>query len=76
MDPDTGFFSPIQDAEWLDLGYVGMEESEAVIAAERNEVSEVRVFRLPFRSAYRLDYKPERLNLAIVEDRVIRAAFF
>ena len=57
MDPDTGVFSPTEDAEGLDVGYLGMEESEAVTAAERNEVSEVRVIRLPFTSAYRLDYK-------------------
>lgn len=76
LRPDTGFFSPTEDPEWLDFGYVGMDEDEAVAAAEHDGIGEIRVFRLPFRSAYRLDYKPERLNFAITEGRVLRAAFF
>jgi hypothetical protein len=75
-DPDTGFFSPTDDPEWLDIGYSGMDETEAVAAAERKGVAEIRVFPLPFRSVYRKDYKRERLNLAIVGGRVIRAGFF
>ena len=75
-DPDTGFFSLNNDPEWRDIGYKGLDEAEAVAAAERKGVAEIQVFRLPFRSFYRLDYKPDRLNLAIVDGQVIRAAFF
>jgi len=71
---DTGFFSLTKDPEWPDIGYVGMDEDEAVAVAERGGIAEVRVVRLPFRSAFRLDRKPERLNLAISQGRVIRAA--
>jgi hypothetical protein len=74
-DDDTGFFSLTEGPEWLDIGYVGMDEGEAV-AAERDGIAEVRVVRLSLRSAFRLDHKPERLNLVIIEGRVIRAAFF
>ena len=75
-DPDTGFFGLTEDLEWSDIGYVGVDEDAAVEAAERHGIAEIRVFRLPFRSAYRLDHMPERLNLAISQGQVIRAAFF
>jgi hypothetical protein len=56
--------------------YVGMNAQEAVQAAEREGINEIRLIDLPFGSVFRLDYKPMRLNLAISEDAVIRAGLF
>ena len=78
--PDTGFFSLSDDPDWLDpelqRRYVGMREDRAASAAEQTGIrGEIRVLRLPFRSALSLDQKPDRLNFAVTEGRVIRAAF-
>ena len=78
-DP-AGFFRLAEDPERLDSElqerYVGMSAEEAASAAVRNGITEIRVFRLPVQSAYRLDHIPSRLNLAVVDGRVIRVAFF
>jgi hypothetical protein len=70
--------------QWLDgwftstkqQPYVAMTMREAVVAAEHNDVDEIRLILLPLRSDFPLDYQPNRLNLAGSEDRVIRAGFF
>jgi hypothetical protein len=53
-----------------------MSAEDAASAAVRDGITEVRVFRLPFDRAYRLDHIPNRLNLAVLDGRVIRVAFF
>jgi hypothetical protein len=53
-----------------------MSAEEAASGAVRDGITEIRVFRLPLQSAYRLDHIPNRLNLAVVDGRVIRVAFF
>ncbi len=55
---------------------VGMDKDDAIAAAERDEIIEIRVISTPLPQAIRLDDIPSRLNLAVPEDRAIRAAFF
>jgi hypothetical protein len=78
-DP-AGFFSPAQDPDRLDSElqelYVGMSAEDAASAAVGDGITEIRVFRLPFDRAYRKDHIPNRLNLAVLDGRVIRVAFF
>lgn len=56
--------------------YVRMDKDDAIAAAERDEIAELHVISSPSPQAIRLDYIPSRLNVAVAEDRVIRAAFF
>ena len=58
------------------LGYVGMRRDEAVQAAAADEVRQVRIIEISSELPLTADYKPSRLNLAIRDDRVVRAAFF
>jgi hypothetical protein len=78
-DP-AGFFSLAQDPDRLDSElqerYVGMSAEDAASAAVRDGITEIRVFRLPFDRPYRRDRIPNRLNLAVLDDRVLRVAFF
>ena len=70
--------------EWLDgwfasteqQAYVGMRVREAATAAESDDIDEIRLIDLPLRADFPLDYDANRLNLAVSEDRVIRAGFF
>ena len=78
-DP-AGFFSLAEDPDHLDSElqrrYVGMNVEDAASTAIRDGITEIRVFRLPFNRPLRTDHVPNRLNLAVVEGRVIRVAFF
>jgi len=78
-DP-AGFFSLAQDPDRLDSElqerYVGMSAEDAASAAVRDGITEIRGFRLPFDKPYRRDRFPNRLNLAVLDGRVIRVAFF
>jgi hypothetical protein len=56
--------------------YVGMRVSEALVAAQSDDVGEIRLVDLPLRTDFPLDYDPHRLNLAVSVDRVLRAGFF
>jgi hypothetical protein len=58
------------------LRYVGMPRDEAVHAAESEEVRQVRIIEISSGLPLTADYRPSRLNLAIQDDRVVRAAFF
>jgi hypothetical protein len=77
-DP-AGFFSLAEDPNRLDSElqerYVGMSAEEAASAAVRDGITEIRVFRLPCQT-YRIDHIPNRLNLPVIDGRVIRVAFF
>jgi hypothetical protein len=77
-DP-AGFFSLAEDPDRLDSElqerYVGMSAEDAASAAIRDGITEIRVFRLP-KSGRWLDHRPNRLNLAVLNGRVIRVAFF
>ena len=76
----AGFFSLAEDPDRLDSElqerYVGMSAEDAASAVVRDGITEIRVFRLPFQSALRPDHVPNRLNLAVIDGRVIRVAFF
>jgi len=78
-DP-AGFFSLAENPGRLDSElqqrYVGMSAEDAASVAIRDGITEIRVFRLPFDRPFRHDHFPNRLNLAVVEDRVVRVAFF
>ena len=78
-DP-AGFFSLAEDPDRLDSElqerYVGMSAEDAASAAIRDGITNIRVFRLPFDRPYIRDHLPDRLNLAVVDDRVIRVAWF
>jgi len=69
QDPDR------LDAE-LQERYAGMSAEDAASAAVRDGITEIRVFRLPFDRPYIKDRIPNRLNLAVLDGRVIRVAFF
>jgi hypothetical protein len=56
--------------------YCGMATQEAVEEAERDGIVDVRLIAIPFEPPFHFDYKPGRLNLAISEERVIRADCF
>ena len=56
--------------------YWGMATQEAVEDAERDGIVDVRLIAIPFEPPFHFDYKPRRLNLAISEERVIRADCF
>ena len=56
--------------------YLGMATQDAVEDAERDGIVDVRLIAIPFEPPFHFDYKPGRLNLAISEDRVIRADCF
>ena len=58
----------------FELPYVGMSRQEA----RSDGVAEIRVMEIPLRSntAFTADLRPHRLNLLVVEGRVVRAAFF
>ena len=62
----------------FELPYVGMSRQEARSAASSDGVAEIRVMEIPLRSntAFTADLRPHRLNLLVVEGRVVRAAFF
>jgi hypothetical protein len=53
-----------------------MRRDEAVQAAAADEVRQVRIIEISSELPLTADYKPSRLNLAIRDDRVVRAAFF
>ncbi len=53
-----------------------MTMREAVAAAQRDDIGELRLIYLPLRADFPLDYQPKRLNLAGSEERVVRAGFF
>jgi hypothetical protein len=53
-----------------------MPRDEAVHAAESEEVRQVRIIEISSGLPLTADYRPSRLNLAIQDDRVVRAAFF
>ena len=58
------------------LRYVGMRKDDAVQAAEADEVRKVRIIEISSGLPLTADHSPSRLNLAIRDDRVVRAAFF
>jgi hypothetical protein len=58
------------------LTYVNMQRDEALSAAASNGVSQIRTIEIPSNAALTADLRPKRLILAIIDGRVIRAAFF
>jgi hypothetical protein len=62
----------------VELAYVGMARDEARAAAISNGITQVRVLEVPTPpgTEWTADLRPNRLNLMIVEGRVVRAAFF
>jgi hypothetical protein len=62
----------------IELPYVGMRRVEALSAADSDGIAQVRVIDIPAppNSALTADLRSKRLNLVIVDDRVVRAAFF
>ena len=75
-----GFFGLAGDPDRLDSElqerYVGMSAEDAASAAIRVGITNIRVFRLPFHRPYIRDHLPDRLNLAVIDGRVVRVAFF
>jgi len=71
-------------AEWLDRWftttedrYLNLEPDEALAVARNAGIEDVRVIDLSGERTYlTADLRPRRLNMAIEEGRVIRAAFF
>jgi hypothetical protein len=62
----------------VELPYVGMTRQEAESAASANGVIQLRIMDIPSppNLAVTADIRPQRLNLLVVEGRVVRAAFF
>jgi hypothetical protein len=56
--------------------YVGLEEGEAVVAARAAGVFCVRVHDTDADRPFTFDNRPDRLNLAVKDGRVIRARYF
>jgi hypothetical protein len=62
----------------VSLRYVGMRREEALSAATSDGVARIRVIEIPAQpnSGLTADLHSRRLNFVIVDDRVLRAAFF
>jgi hypothetical protein len=56
--------------------YVGLEQDEALAVAGRQGIVQLRMHDLDDDRPFHLDHRPDRLNLAVKDGRVIRASYF